>query len=104
MTQYTHLSEEERKNIYLLLKEKKKPAEIAHILKRDPSTIGREIKRNSTTLSRDLNGIKEKKPEHYHYLPDTAQTKSEKRRKAVNWRAPLKRSEILQHVIKHLKL
>lgn len=104
MKQYTQISLEERENIYLLLKEKKKPAEIARILKRDSSTIGREIARNSTVLSRSLNGIREKKPEHYHYLPDTAQDKSEKRRKEVNWRAPLKRPEILSHVIRHLKL
>ncbi len=104
MKQYTQISLEERETIYLLLKEKKKPAEIARALSRDPSTIGREITRNSTVLSRNLNGLKEKKPEHYHYLPDTAQVKSEVRCKAVNWRSPLKRPEILQHVIKHLKL
>ena len=104
MTQYTQISLEERETIFLLLKEKKKPAEIARTLKRDSSTIGREIARNSTVLSRSFNGLQEKTSDHYYYLPDRAQTKTEKRRKEVNWRAPLKRPEILQHVIKHLKL
>lgn len=103
MNQYTQISPEERQNIYLLKKDWKKPAEIARILWRDPSTIGREIARNSTVLSRNLNGLKEKKPEHYHYLPDTAQDKSEKRRKEVNWRSPLKRPEIFEYTIEHLK-
>jgi transposase, IS30 family len=104
MKQYTHISEEERNNIYSLLLEWKNKKEIASILGRSPPTITREIHRNSTILSRSLNGIREKKPEYYHYLPDTAQTKSEKRRKWVNWRAPLKRPAILEHVVRHLKL
>lgn len=78
--------------------------EIADRIGRSPPTITREIARNSTVLSRSFNGIKEKNPEHYHYLPDTAQTKSEKRRSAVNWRAPLKRPEVLEYTIQHLKL
>ncbi len=104
MKQYTHLSEEERKNIYSLLLEWMNKKEIADRIGRSPPTITREIARNSTVLSRSFNGIKEKNPEHYHYLPDTAQTKSEKRRSAVNWRAPLKRPEVLEYTIQHLKL
>lgn len=104
MKQYTHLSEEERKNIYSLLLDGKNKKEIADAICRNTGTISREIARNSTLLSRDYNGLREKKKEHYHYLPDTAQTKSEKRRKDANWRSPLKRPEILSHVVKHLKL
>ena len=104
MKQYTHLSEEERRNIYSLLLEWKNKKEIADIIGRSPPTITREIQRNSTVLSRNFNGLWEKKKEHYHYLPDTAQTKSEKRRKEVNWRAPLKRPEILEYTITHMKL
>lgn len=104
MKQYTHLSLEERQNIFLLKKDWKNPAEIARILRRDSSTISREIARNSTILSRNLNGLKEKKPEYYHYLPDTAQVKSEARRISVNWRSPLKRPEILKYTVEHLKL
>jgi len=104
MKQYTHLSEEERKNIYSLLLDGKKKKEIADALGRNPWTITREIARNSTLLSRNYNGLGEKKKEHYHYLPDTAQTKKEKRRKAVNWRAPLKRPEILEYTVTKLKL
>ncbi len=71
---------------------------------RSPPTITREITRNSTMLSRNFNGLREKKKEQYHYLPDTAQAKSEKRRRGVNWRAPLKRPEILKYTVTHMKL
>lgn len=104
MKQYTHLSLEERETIYLLLWEWKNKKEIADTIGRNPWTISREITRNSTVLSRSFNGLRDKKPEHYHYLPDTAQMRTEKRRKEVNWRAPLKRPEILSHVVEHLKL
>lgn len=104
MKQYTHLSVDERKNIYSLLLDGKNKKEIADTIGRSPPTITREIKRNSTLLSRNFNGLGEKKKEHYHYLPDTAQIKSEKRRKSVNWRAPLKRPEILEYTLIHLKL
>lgn len=104
MKQYIHLSEEERKNIYSLLLDGKNKKEIADVLGRNPGTISREVARNSTLLSRNYNGLREKKKEHYHYLPDTAQTKSEKRRKDVNWRSPLGRPEILEYSITQMKL
>ncbi|NKO00825.1 helix-turn-helix domain-containing protein, partial [Weissella cibaria] len=44
---YRHITEEERYQIYALLKAEIKPAEIARILKRHPSTISREIERNT---------------------------------------------------------
>lgn len=109
MKQYTHLSEEERKNIYSLLLDWKNKKEIADTIGRSPPTITREIARNSTLISRDLNHLSKEEKEinknqYYHYLPDTAQTKSEKRRKAVNWRAPLKRPEILEYTVAQMKL
>ena len=104
MKKYTHLSKEERRNIYSLQLTGENKAEIARALSRDPSTIGREMIRNATLLSHAFNGIKQKIPEYYHYLPDTAEMKSEKRRKEVNWRAPLKNPETLSYTIKHLKL
>lgn len=104
MKQYTHLSWEEREIIYSWLLEWKKKKQIALELWRSPPTITREIQRNSTVLSRNLNHLKEKKEEHYHYLPDRAQIKTEVRRKEVNWRAPLKKPEIFSHVVKHLRL
>lgn len=104
MKQYIHLSEEERKNIYSLLLDGKNKKEIADVLGRNPGTISREVARNSTLLSRNYNGLREKKTEHYHYLPDTAQTKSEKRRKDVNWRSPLGRPEILEYSVTQMKL
>ena len=42
-----HLTQSERANIELLLKEKAKPAEIARRIGRCKSVISREIKRNS---------------------------------------------------------
>jgi transposase, IS30 family len=104
MKQYTHLSLEEREIIYSWLLEWKKKKEIALELWRSPPTITREIKRNSTILSRSLNHLKEKKKEHYHYLPDRAEKKSEVRRNEVNWRAPLKNPETLRYTIEHLSL
>ena len=104
MKQYIHLSEEERKNIYSLLLDGKNKKEIADVLGCNPGTISREVARNSPLLSRNYNGLKEKKKEHYHYLPDTAQTKSEKRRKDVNWRSPLGRPEILEYSVTQMKL
>ena len=50
-----------------------------------------------------MNGLKIKKKEYFHYLPDTAEKKSETRRKEVNWRAPLKRPEIFSYTIEKLK-
>lgn len=104
MKKYTHISQEERENIYSLELEWKNITEIAHLLWRYPSTISREIARNSTVLSRNLNHLQNKNPEHYQYLPDRAQIKSEKRRKEVNWRAPLKRPEILEYTVVQMKL
>lgn len=43
---YTHLTREERYQIYALKKAGHKPSEIAHVLERHPSTICRELRRN----------------------------------------------------------
>ncbi len=43
---YTHLTREERYQIYALKKAGHKQSEIAIVLKRSPSTIGRELSRN----------------------------------------------------------
>ena len=44
---YTHLKESERYKIEVLLEQKKKPNEIASILRRSRSTIYREVKRGT---------------------------------------------------------
>ncbi len=56
---YTHLKESERHKIEVLLQEKKKPAEIALILRRGRATIYREIRRGS--LMRLQHDLTEKK-------------------------------------------
>lgn len=66
-TNYKQLSQKERDQIYMLLKEGKIQKEIASIIGRNKSTVSRELSRN------------------WHqkfdtYLPDTAQRKTEKRK------------------------
>jgi len=65
--QYKQLNQEERDQIYLLLRQGKRQLEIALALKRDKSTIGRELGKNK---HRKFN----------EYLPDTAQRKSAKKK------------------------
>ncbi|MBI5306350.1 IS30 family transposase [Candidatus Wolfebacteria bacterium] len=65
---YKQLSQEERDRIFLLKQQGKSNTDIAKILGRDKSTIGRELKRNR---HRKFN----------QYLPDTAQRKTDKRKK-----------------------
>ncbi|RCS58612.1 helix-turn-helix domain-containing protein [Parvibium lacunae] len=45
---YTHLTQEERYQIYALKKAGHNPTEIAHVLERHPSTICRELSRNQS--------------------------------------------------------
>ena len=109
MKQYTHLSKEARESIYWLLLEWKTKKEIALVVGRSPSTITREILRNSTLLSRNFNHLSQEEKErgrsqYYHYLPDSAQSKSDKRRKEGNWRSPLKNTFVFSYVIEHLHL
>ena len=66
--QYKQLNQEERDQIYLLLRQGKKQKEIALALKRDKSTISRELGQN-------------KHKKFNEYLPDTAQRKSNKKKK-----------------------
>lgn len=67
MSHYTQLAQEERYQIYALMKAGTKQTEIADILGRDKSTISREIRRN-----RGLRG----------YRPKQAQRLAEERRQA----------------------
>lgn len=108
MKHYTHLSKEERENIYKYLDEWLSQKEIALRIHRNAGTISRELSRNHSLISRSYNHLswdekQKRKKEIYHYLPDTAQKKSEERRRAVNWRSPLKNPEILAYTIEHMK-
>ncbi len=47
MKQYTHLTEQERYHIYLMIRQKNSLTSIAKIMNRSVSTISREIKRNT---------------------------------------------------------
>lgn len=103
MAQYTHLSEEERNIIYLLLLSGSTQAAIAEKLGRPPSTVSRELKRNKSLINKDKNWSKNKQKEDYHYLPDSAQKKYENRRKLCGWRPPLKNMKIFNYVVDHLQ-
>lgn len=105
MRQYRQLSIEERNTIYSLNVEGFSKREIAMQLNRSPSTITREIQRNSSLISHSLNHIREelKTSNLYHYLPDTAQTKRDKRRKEANYRPPLKNPQTFKYVLEKLK-
>lgn len=102
---YSQLSHDERNAIYILQCEWYTKKQIATKLNRHPSTIAREIKRNSSLISKKFNHLpeEEKTKDKYHYLPDTAQNKRNKRRKQANWRPPLKTTYTYHFVIEKLK-
>lgn len=91
-TKYTHLGQEERDQIFLLLKDGKNQKEIANIIGRDKSTISRELDRN---LHQKFNV----------YLPDTAARKAERRKeKSRKQRYLDKDPELKQFIVDKLKL
>jgi IS30 family transposase len=67
MSHYTHLTIEERENLYLMAAQGEKIRKIAEALGRAPSTISRELRRN--------------KSKHHPYRPSFAQRKYEKARR-----------------------
>ena len=91
-TKYTHLGQEDRNQIFLLLKDGKNQKEIANIIGRDKSTISRELERN---IHQKFN----------IYLPDTATRKAEKRKeKGRKQRYLNKYPELKQYMLDKLKL
>jgi transposase, IS30 family len=104
---YKHFSEKERETLYFYLLEWKMKKEIALLMYKHPSTIGREIKRNSVLVDMKFNhnNIKKWIHENYHYLPNKAQMKYEKRKSEV-WKMGtiLKSYSIREKVIYYLKL
>ena len=103
MKHYTHLSSEERENIYILLYKGLKQKEIAHNIWRNIWTISRELLRNSTVLLKSRNNSANKQKEDYHYLPDKANTKYLVRRKQDWWRPPLKNPKVFEYVVSGLR-
>lgn len=90
--QYKQLNQEERDQIYLLLRRGKRQLEIALALKRDKSTISRELDKNK---HRKFN----------EYLPDTAQRKSSKKKtKGRKQRYVDKYPEVKDYVLAKLRL
>lgn len=87
MTKYRQLTGEERHELYGCLQRGLKQYEIARKLRRDPATISREIRRD-----RNKTGT---------YLPDTAQKRTEARRrkpKKLDKNLPLK-AFVLEHLM-----
>lgn len=105
MNKYKQLSYEERQSIYFYLSLGYSRKKIAEKLSRSVPTISREIKRNSSIISPRHNGMwrEHKTTDMYHYLPDSAQSKRNKRRRAANWRAPLKNITVFHYVTQKLR-
>lgn len=90
--QYKQLNQEERDQIYLLLRQGKKQIEIANALKRDKSTISRELNEN-------------KHKKFNEYLPDTAHRKSAKQKgKGRKQRYVDKYPEVKDYILQKLGL
>ena len=98
MKKYTHISDEERENIFELLLSGTLQKDMATILGRDAGTISRELSRNRSVM-RGKNAKKEKTSEDYYYLPDTASNKARMRRKGIWPISPMKNSRVYTYVI-----
>lgn len=105
MSNYMHLSLEEREQIFDLLQSGKRKKGIAKILGRNPSTIGREIERNKTMIGVKHNNNPNTKhlKQNYHYLPDRAHKKYMHRRKESKQAGYLKTLALYQYTIKNLQ-
>lgn len=106
MKKYTHFSEEERDQLFVLLQSGiTNKAEIARRMNKDPSTIRRELKRNKTMIGTRHNNNPNGKnnPNNFHYIPDRAQKKYLERRKESKQQCPLKTVALFAFIVKHLK-
>ena len=106
MKNYTHFSEEERDQLFVLLQSGiTNKAEIARRMNKDPSTIRRELKQNKTMIGTKHNNDSKRKndPKNYHYIPDRAQKKYLVRRKESKQQCPLKTVALFAFTLKHLK-
>ena len=82
---YRHLSGDERGKIMYLLMAGKKPSDVAALLGRNKSTISRELRRNRASY-------------HDYYLDDSAQARSEQRRRQARQHYRLKHERIRDYV------
>lgn len=93
-----HLTEADRANIELLLKQKKSQAETARILGRDRSVISREIKRNSVTQMDSELRV------HNRYFSDAAARQYKRRREATGCKIKLSQAmEMVQYAEERIK-
>jgi IS30 family transposase len=93
-----HLTDADRANIELLLKQKKSQSEIARILGRDRSVISREIKRNSVTQTDSQLRV------HERYFADAATRQYDERRASTGCKIKLpKAMEMVEYVEKQIK-
>ncbi len=98
MSNYKHLSLEEREKLFCLKEQGLSLREIGKILGRSDTTLGRELKRNKT-------GIGKRSNEYliFEYIPCKAQVKSDKRAIKQRYKAPLKNPKVFLYVREHLK-
>lgn len=98
MSEYKHLSLEEREKLFCLKEKGVSLREIGRILGRSDTTLGRELKRN-----RAGTGIKSTEYLTFRYIPCRAQEKAVKRGFVQRKKAPLKETLIWMYVREHLR-
>ena len=98
MSNYTHLSLEEREKLFCLNEQGIPLREIGRILDRSDTTVGRELKRNRTGLGKRANEYL-----IFKYIPCKAHLKALKRGVKQRTKAPLKETLIWLFVREHLK-
>ncbi|MBT3293571.1 IS30 family transposase [Candidatus Peregrinibacteria bacterium] len=106
MRKYTHLSNEERDQLFVLLQNGiTNKEEISRRMNRDPTTIRRELKRNKTMIGTKHNNNSNTKdnPENFHYIPDRAKKKYLKRRKDSKQKCFLKTLPLFRFTLKELQ-
>lgn len=89
---YSHLTEEKRDLLSVLVAEGKKKTEIAKILSCDRSTIYRELNRNGPPIHKR------------YYLPHKAHERAVNRKSQAHQRSRLKNQNIRDHVKEKIKL
>lgn len=98
MSNYTHLSLEEREKLFLLKEQGKSLREIGRLISRSDTTILRELKRNKTGLGNRSNEYLS-----FRYIPCKAHLKAIKRGVKQRAKAPLKETLIWLFVREHLR-
>lgn len=94
MSQYQHLTLEERERLYGLQEQGKSLRSIAKLLNRSQSSLSRELKRNIKYGEAFVDN---------KYLPCKAQMLAEKRALKQRYKAPLKNPQIFMYVREHLR-